>query len=79
MSEVVRPEGWNNWGKAEREKTTRYAEFGSSGPGAMPDKRANWARKLSAQEAEAITVAKVLAGGDGWNPRNAFGDAPAAR
>jgi pectinesterase len=79
MSDVVRPEGWNNWGKADREKTTRYAEFGSSGPGAMPDKRANWARKLSAQEAEAITVAKVLAGGDGWNPRNAFGDAPAAR
>src|SRR5215510_11168101 len=29
MSEVVRAEGWNNWGKAEKEKTARYAEFNS--------------------------------------------------
>ena len=79
MSEVVRPEGWNNWGKPEREKTTRYAEFGSSGPGATPDKRVNWIRKLSEQEAEAVTVDKVLSGSDGWNPKNAFGNAAAAR
>jgi pectinesterase len=74
MSDVVRPEGWNNWGKPDREKTTRYAEFGSSGPGASPDKRVNWARKLSPQETEAITVEKVLGGSDGWKPQAAFGE-----
>lgn len=68
MSDVVRPEGWNNWGKPEREKTTRYAEFGSTGPGANPEKRSQWARQLTAPEARQITVESVLAGSDGWNP-----------
>lgn len=68
MSEVVRPEGWNNWSKPERETTTRYAEFGSTGPGANPEKRVSWARKLTKSEASAITVPKVLGGSDSWNP-----------
>ena len=31
MSDVLRPEGWHNWNKPEREKTARYAEFHSTG------------------------------------------------
>jgi pectin methylesterase-like acyl-CoA thioesterase len=73
MSEVVRPEGWHNWGKPEREKTTRYAEYGSTGPGANPKARAAWARQLTLQEAKGFTAAKVLAGQDGWNPGSAPG------
>jgi len=72
MSDVVRPEGWNNWGHPDREKTTRYAEFGSTGPGATPDKRAPWARQLSADEAKAITIEKVLGGNDAWKPKTSF-------
>jgi len=68
MGEVVRPEGWNNWGKVEKEKTTRYAEFGSTGPGANPDKRVKWAKQLTAAEAKELTVENVLGGNDGWNP-----------
>jgi hypothetical protein len=34
----------------------------------------NWARKLSAREAEAITVDKVLSGSDGWNPMSSFAE-----
>ena len=34
MSEVVRPVGWHNWDFATREKTVRYAEYNSTGPGA---------------------------------------------
>src|SRR6266404_4914824 len=34
MSATVRPVGWNNWSQPEREKTARYAEFNSTGPGA---------------------------------------------
>ncbi len=68
MSDVVRPVGWHNWDKPDREKTSRYAEFGSTGPGAQKDERVSWSRQLSAAEARAITVEKVLGGIDKWNP-----------
>ena len=67
MSEVVRPEGWNNWGKPEREKTTRYAEFGSTGAGANNSKRVKWAKPLNAAEARGITLPEVLGGIDHWD------------
>lgn len=68
MSEVVRPVGWHNWNFPEREKTARYAEFNSHGPGAKPHERVSWSRQLTKSEAKAITVQKVLGGTDGWNP-----------
>lgn len=68
MDEVVRPEGWHNWGKVEREQTTRYAEFGSTGAGADAAARVKWAKELTAAEAAQLTVKKVLVGVDGWNP-----------
>ena len=68
MSEVVRPVGWNNWGKVEKEKTTRYAEFGSTGEGAKSEERVKWAKQLTAEEAREISVGNVLLGQDNWNP-----------
>ncbi len=59
MSEVVRPEGWNNWGKVEKEKTTRYAEFNNTGPGAATDKRVKWPRQLTASESKEFTVEEI--------------------
>jgi pectinesterase len=69
MSEVVRPEGWNNWKKPEAERTARYAEFNSAGPGANPAARVKWAKQLTASEAEALTRQNLLRGHDGWNPK----------
>jgi pectinesterase len=69
MSEVVRPAGWHNWDKPERETTSRYAEFGSTGPGAATAGRVSWARRLSAPEATAMSVERILGGMDGWDPR----------
>jgi len=68
MDEVVRPEGWHNWGKVQKEKTTRYAEFGSTGAGTNLAARVKWAKPLTAAEAQEITVSKVLGGADNWNP-----------
>ena len=68
MTESVRPEGWHNWNFPDREKTVRYAEFGSTGPGSRTAARVPWSRRLTKGEAKAITPKKVLAGTDGWNP-----------
>ena len=68
MSQVVRPEGWHNWDKPYREKTARYAEYNSTGPGADQKARVPWAHQLTEAQAKAITVESVLSGKDGWNP-----------
>jgi pectinesterase len=69
MSDVVRPAGWHNWDQPERERSARYAEYGSTGAGANARGRVAWARQLTKAEAKAITVEKVLGGADGWRPR----------
>jgi pectinesterase len=69
MSDAIRPEGWDNWSDPAREKTVRYAEYRSSGPGASASARVPWARRLTDAEAAGFTLEKVLAGLDGWNPK----------
>jgi acetyl esterase/lipase len=69
MSDVIRPEGWNNWNQPDREKTSRYAEFGSTGAGAKPNERVKWAAQLKESEAKSITLQRVLGGDDNWNPK----------
>lgn len=69
MSGAVRPEGWHNWNFPEREKTARYAEYGSTGAGAARGARVAWARRLTKSEVKNITPERVLGGGDGWNPK----------
>lgn len=68
MSDTVRPEGWHNWDHPEREQTTRYAEFGTTGTGASTN-RVKWAHALSAADAGKLTAEAVLGGVDKWDPR----------
>ena len=70
MSDVVYPAGWDNWNFPDNEKTARYAEFNSRGPGANPKARVGWSKQLTDAEAKAITVGKVLGGVDNWNPKS---------
>ena len=68
MSEVVRPVGWHNWDKPAREKTSRYAEFDSGGPGGKTPERVAWAKQLTKHEASKINAQYVLGGLDKWQP-----------
>jgi pectinesterase len=68
MGDHIRPEGWHNWNKPEAEKTARYCEYKSFGPGANPAARVAWSHQLTDEEAEKITPERVLRGTDNWNP-----------
>ena len=68
MGDHIRPEGWDNWRNPDNEKTARYAEYNSTGPGANPANRVAWSKQLSKEEADKIMIRAVLGGKDGWNP-----------
>lgn len=68
MGAHIKPEGWNNWGKPDAEKTTYYGEYGSSGSGANAKDRATWSHQLTKKEAETFSIKDILAARDGWNP-----------
>jgi len=61
----VLPVGWNNWKDPKREKTARYSEYKSTGPGANPKDRVPWSRQLSANEARNYTLKNIFGN---WNP-----------
>lgn len=57
----ILPEGWNNWSNPERERTSYYGEFNSTGPGGSAQGRVEWSKQLSAEEAENYTREKIFA------------------
>jgi pectinesterase len=68
MGDHIKPVGWDNWRNPTNELTARYVEHNSSGPGANPTARVTWAKQLTKEAADNITVKSVLSGGDAWNP-----------
>lgn len=68
IGDHIRPAGWDNWGNPANEKTSWFAELGSTGPGAEPASRAPWARTITAAEAASFRPEQFLKGLDGWNP-----------
>lgn len=65
MGEHIKPEGWNNWGKADNEKTAYYAEYKSKGKGGDGGNRFSWSHQLSADEVKQYTLQNIF--GD-WKP-----------
>lgn len=59
------PEGWNNWKNPANEKTARFAEYMSTGPGANASARANWSRQLSETEAARYNMETIFGN---WKP-----------
>jgi pectinesterase len=61
MGKFVKSEGWNNWSKAENEKTALFAEHGNTGPGSQTAGRVSWSRKLSEKEADNYKKENIFA------------------
>ncbi len=71
MGEHIRPQGWHNWGKPEREATARYEEYQSTDLDGRPldlSSRVTWSRVLTAWEAAGRNAWAYLKGADGWDP-----------
>ena len=66
MGQHIRPEGWNNWGKTDNERTAYYAEYQCYGKGADTSRRVAWSHQL--KDASAYDMTDILKGTDGWNP-----------
>jgi pectinesterase len=60
LPKQIAPEGWNNWGNAQNETTTFYAEYKNTGEGASPKARASWSKQLTDKEAKEYTVENIL-------------------
>lgn len=65
LGKHIVPEGWNNWKNPANEKTARYAEYNSSGPGANILARASWSRQLTGEEVKKYTIKNILGP---WEP-----------
>ena len=65
----IRPAGWDNWKNPDNEKTARYAEFHSTGPGARPGQRVVWSRQLTAKQARQYTLRRIFNSQQPWEPR----------
>lgn len=57
---MIKPEGWNNWGKPDNEKTASFAEYKNTGSGASIGKRVSWSHQLTEVEAKEYTPEKIL-------------------
>ena len=60
MGNMIKPEGWHNWGKPEAETQSFFAEYRNSGPGAAVGSRVKWSHPLSEQESTAYLPEKIL-------------------
>ncbi len=72
MDEHIVAEGWDPW-KGDtmfpnKEITTFYAEFESSGKGAAPEKRISWSQQLTRDEIKDYTLKNIFRRCDEWDP-----------
>ncbi|KAJ0111065.1 hypothetical protein Patl1_00835 [Pistacia atlantica] len=65
MDKLVRPQGWSDWGKPNRDTRVFYGEYKCSGPGANFTGRVPWARILTDEEAQPF-IGTHYVDGDTW-------------
>ncbi len=66
LGKIIKPAGWNNWGKETNEKTAFYAEYKSRGAGANTKERVSWSHQLDDIAVKEYTLEKIF---NGWNPK----------
>lgn len=68
MDKHITPVGWHNWGNADNEVTSRYGEYGSTGPGA-DGQRVAWAKNPSPEQVkQLLDIDRVFSHSSAWNP-----------
>ncbi|XVE56066.1 hypothetical protein DITRI_Ditri03aG0207200 [Diplodiscus trichospermus] len=65
MSNVILPQGWDDWGDSSKQSTVFYGEYKCYGPGANTKRRVEWSQKLTNKEAE-LFLTKDMIGGKSW-------------
>ncbi|MET0635691.1 MAG: pectinesterase family protein [Chitinophagaceae bacterium] len=70
MDDHIIPEGWNNWRNEANEKTARYAEYNSTGPGGNSSSRVKWAKQLSEKEVAVFSMENIFGN---WKPEERTG------
>lgn len=61
----VKPQGWDDWGVASRQKTVFFGEYMCRGKGANRSGRVVWSKALTPQEAQPYLDTTFI-GGDQW-------------
>ena len=61
LGDHILPAGWHNWNKPDAEKTSFYAEYGNTGPGAAgKGERVPWSHFLKGRDLQKYTPEAVL-------------------
>lgn len=60
MPKQINPQGWDNWGNPENEKTTFYAEYKNTGAGSDTKNRVPWAKQLTDEEARKYNLENIF-------------------
>lgn len=60
MSNVVNPNGWDDWGKPTTHSSVYYGEYKCYGPGANRSKRVQWSLHLTNEQATALITKTMI-------------------
>jgi pectinesterase len=70
LGKHILPEGWDHWPGDKmfpnKERTTYYAEYNNSGPGASPSGRVEWSHQLTSEEAAKYNLKNIFSSARDW-------------